>query len=76
MEHLTRIGIVLPYFGKLPNYFPLFLNSCRFNPTIDWLVYTDSDQKMDWPENVKVTKTTFDAFRSRIHLSGHSLQTL
>lgn len=66
MEHMTRIGIVLPYFGKLPNYFPLFLTSCRHNPTIDWLVYTDSDQEMDWPENVKVTKTTFDAFRARL----------
>ena len=66
MDPLTRIGIILPYFGKLPNYFPLFLASCRRNPTIDWLVYTDSDQVLDWPENVKVTKTTFDTFRSRL----------
>lgn len=69
MECLTRIGIVLPYFGKLPNYFPLFLQSCRRNPTIDWLVYTDSSRELDWPENVKVHKTTFDAFRSRIQKS-------
>lgn len=66
MAQLSRVGIVLPYFGNLPNYFPLFLLSCRYNPTIDWLVYTDSNQETDWPDNVKVCRTSFDAFRARI----------
>lgn len=62
----TRIGIVLPYFGRFPNYFPLFLESCRCNPTIDFLIFTDCGSGIRWPENVKVFHTGFDAFRDRV----------
>ena len=62
----ARIGLVLPYFGNFPNYFPLFLESCRRNPTIDWLIYTDSQVSYDYPKNVKVFHTTLEAFRSRL----------
>lgn len=65
-EQYARIGIILPYFGTFPNYFPLFLESCRWNPTVDWLIYTDSDKAYDYPDNVKVHKTTFEAFRARL----------
>lgn len=73
MSHLSnemaRIGIVLPYFGKLPNYFPLFLESCRQNPTVDWLFYTDSIEDMPYPENFHVQKLSFSDFRNRIQKS-------
>lgn len=65
----VTIGIVLPYFGKLPNYFPLFLESCRWNPTIDWLLYTDSNEDYSYPENVKVQKLSFDEFRTKLQQS-------
>ncbi len=61
-----RIGVVLPYFGKLPNYFPLFLESCRWNPSIDWLLYTDDDTHYAYPQNVKVYKCSFESFRQRL----------
>lgn len=63
---LSSIGLVLPYFGTFPNYFPLFLESCRNNPTVDWHIYTDSDAAYDYPENVKVHKTTFTEFRAKL----------
>ena len=69
MENSTRlssIGLVLPYFGTLPNYFPLFLESCRKNPTVDWHIYTDSDVAYDYPENVNVHKMTFSDFRAKL----------
>ena len=45
----ASIAIVLPYFGKLPNYFPLFLESCRKNPTVNWLFYTDCEVLPECP---------------------------
>lgn len=62
----ASIGLVLPYFGTFPNYFPLFLESCRSNPTVDWHIYTDSNVAYDYPENVKVHKTSFADFRARL----------
>ncbi len=62
----ASIALILPYFGSFPNYFPLFLESCRNNPTVDWLIYTDSEVAYDYPKNVKVYKTTLADFRTRI----------
>lgn len=30
--------LILPYFGKFNNYFPLFLRSCAANPSYDFLI--------------------------------------
>lgn len=40
-EKEPSIIIIIDYFGKWPEWFPLFLESCRYNPTIDWLIHTD-----------------------------------
>lgn len=63
---MRSVCLVLPYFGRFHNYFPLFLTSCKNNPTIDWLIITDDPQNYNWPENVKVIKSTFTDFRDRI----------
>lgn len=68
-KHLSSIGLVLPYFGTFPNYFPLFLESCRQNASVDWHIYTDSDAAYDYPENVKVHKMTFADFRAKLQQS-------
>ena len=62
---MKRIVLILPYFGRVPSYFPLFLTSCRNNPTVDWLIYTDQPLT-DTPANVKVIKVSFDSFARRI----------
>jgi hypothetical protein len=56
----NSIGIVIPYFGKFPNYFGLWLESCSYNPSIDWLIFTDDYTHYDFPENVKVHYRKFD----------------
>lgn len=60
---MYRIAIIIPYFGKLPNYFPLFLESCRRNPTVNWLFFTDTQEPYEWPENVQVISMSFSEFR-------------
>ena len=62
---MKKIALIIPYFGKFPNYFPLFLNSCRHNPTIDWLLVTDIAEGFDYPENVHVIPMTFPELIAR-----------
>ncbi|MEO8239017.1 MAG: DUF6625 family protein [Flavobacterium sp.] len=35
------IIIIIDYFGQWPQWFPLFLECCKYNPTINWLFHTD-----------------------------------
>lgn len=62
---MKKIALIIPYFGKFPNYFPLFLNSCRHNPTIDWLLVTDIADPYDYPQNVRVIPMTLQELRQR-----------
>lgn len=64
MKH--KIRMIVPYFGKLPEVFPIWLKSCEYNKTIDFLVYTDDKTRYDWPDNVVVRYTTFDKIRKLV----------
>lgn len=59
---MKSIVLILPYFGKFNNYFDNFLISCRCNPTIDWLIYTDDQEKYNYPSNVHVKYIKFEEF--------------
>lgn len=55
-----KILIIIPYFGRFPNYFNLFLKSCAANDSINWLLVTD--QNMDTykvPSNFIVMNKNF-----------------
>lgn len=62
--HLSSIGIVVCYIGKLPEWFPLWVKSCAYNSTIDFLLYTDQDLK-EMPNNIIVRKTTLSCLQRR-----------
>lgn len=61
-----KIAFIVPYFGELPNYFQLFLESCAQNPEIDWLIISDDTRALAYPPNVHFLEMTFDACRERI----------
>ena len=61
-----RCAIIIPYFGKLPPFFELFLVSCAYNKDFDWLIYTDDHQIYQYPFNVKVKYTSFTEFKNKI----------
>ena len=65
MQKEKLAAFVIPYFGTLPNYFPVFLRSCEINRRFDWLLFTDDRTNYNYPENVKVTYITFDELRKR-----------
>lgn len=61
---MTKIGIVIPYYGKFPNYFDLFLKSCEKNPTIDWLIFSDIAEEHPYPDNVHRIQMTFEELKN------------
>lgn len=63
---MKSIAYVISYFGKLPKGFDLFLMSCRNNPTIDWLIFTDDHTNYEYPSNVKVYYYTFEEIKRKV----------
>lgn len=64
----NKICIIIPYFGKFPNWIDLFIHSCRMNPEIDFLFFTDDDALSEYRgENIKVVDMSFGKMRDMIH---------
>lgn len=62
---MQSIVYIIPYFGKLPQNMILILESMRYNPDVNWIIYTDDKTEYDYPKNVKVVYTTFDRIVER-----------
>ena len=59
------IAFLICWQGNYPWYFPYFLHSCRYNPTIDFLIFTDNaDAKLDLPSNVKIIPYLIEQFKA------------
>ncbi len=66
---MKKIRLIIPYFGKLPKFFPYFLLTAKRNEKIDFLIYTD--QKVDQfellnAENIEFKTLSFDDLREKV----------
>lgn len=59
---MKRIIIIIPYFGKLPSWFQLFLNSAKSN-LVDFLFLTDDKTTYNFPKNFKVIYKSYEDFK-------------
>lgn len=58
------IAILTCWSGNYPWYFPYFLHSCSYNPTLDFYIITDSQQPIyNKPENVIIIYKTLDEIK-------------
>lgn len=57
---------IIPWFGKWPEWFELFLESCRFNTDINWLIYTDAAPPHNPPENVYFKQLSFEQYSNLV----------
>ena len=62
----AEIALVIPWFGRFPSSMPLWLNSCRYNPKFDFLLFTDDRSEQNFPANVKPCYMEFSEFRSLV----------
>ncbi|MCI8999430.1 MAG: hypothetical protein HFJ26_00445 [Clostridia bacterium] len=68
---MKTIAFIVPYFTlnqrKLPEVFELWLNSCKFNETVDWFFITDIDiSTYDIPKNVHAIRKSFNEIKEKI----------
>lgn len=60
---MKSVVLILPYFGKFPDIFPLFLKTAEKNPNINFLIISDSEENINYPKNVIILSQTFSEFR-------------
>lgn len=61
---MNRIALIIPYFGKLPNYFHLWKESCKKNTAIDFILLTDN-KIANGGGNFHVHQTTLSALKAQ-----------
>lgn len=60
------IIVIIDYFGEWPEWFPLFIESCRWNPTITWLFHTDCQPYAERLDNVHFEYLTWNQYLSNV----------
>lgn len=63
---MNKIALILPYFGKLPNYFNLWLNSAKNNESIDFFIFTDQRIENSF-SNIHVYEYSIDKIINRLN---------
>ncbi|HEY8660280.1 MAG TPA: DUF6625 family protein [Hanamia sp.] len=59
------IAILTCWYGPYPWYFPYFIHSCSYNPSIDFLIITDNHTAIpNKPENVKIIYKTLEEIKT------------
>ncbi|MEX6501451.1 DUF6625 family protein [Pseudomonas zhanjiangensis] len=62
MRNPPSIIFLIPYFGQWPFWMPFFIESCRCNPDIDWLLIGDCAELEELPSNVRQQRISFEAY--------------
>jgi hypothetical protein len=59
---LPSVCLVICYLGPLPGWIDYYLRSCAYNPSIDFLFFTDQDRLPPAPPNVRFERMTMTSF--------------
>lgn len=62
----NKVAFVIPYFGKVPSYFHLWLQSAEKNPDFDFFIYSDLSLNIKAGSNVKQIQISFVELKSKI----------
>jgi hypothetical protein len=63
-DYVPSVCLVVCYFGPLPGWLTQFLLSCAYNPSIDFLIFTDQVQFPEVPPNVRVKHLSISSFNA------------
>ncbi len=63
---MTKIAIIIHYIGELPEFFELFVHSCSYNPSIDFLIITDAKKPEQLPVNIKFIELNLTDFKKLV----------
>lgn len=60
-----RLALIAPWFGPWPVWINLYLESCRWNPWVTWMIPTDQTPPENQPPNVVFMPMTLAGFLGR-----------
>lgn len=60
MNYTNKVVILICYYGSFPWYFSYFLHSCKFNPDIDFVIFSDIAFENELPQNVVIKKMALE----------------
>ncbi len=61
-----QLAFIIPYFGRWPEWIDLFIESCKYNPQIDWIFFTDCEIPANTSDNCIFNKITFDEYKKLV----------
>lgn len=62
----SRVCFLMPYFGKLPYNFDLWLSFCEKNQNFNWLFFTNDKTSYLYPKNVSVKYCSLEELKESI----------
>jgi hypothetical protein len=62
MKH--SIAILIPHFGSWPVWINFFVESCRANKAIDWILFSDAEPPENSAQNVRHVRIPFAEYRA------------
>ncbi|MGY3572150.1 DUF6625 family protein [Vibrio paucivorans] len=63
---MHQVALLIPYYGKLPNYFPFYLNSLAGNEQLQVIFITDIEMPSPLPNNFQVLAMSQQALINKI----------
>ena len=60
------ILILIPHFGPWPEWIDFFVESCRANRSIDWVLISDQPPPENKAGNVRCLRTSFDDYQALV----------
>lgn len=62
---MKKIALLTCWYGTYPWYFPYFIHSCVFNPTVDFIIVTDNLELIpNKTDNIKIVHKTLDELKT------------
>lgn len=66
---MMRRGVfIIPYFGKLPYYFPLWMRTATYSKCFDFWIFTNDNSIKSTALNVKIICLSFEDFVNNVQL--------
>ena len=58
--------LLIPYFGRWPEWIDLFVETCKWNPGVRWRLYTDCGEAENKAGNVDYVHLSFDDYKALV----------
>lgn len=58
--------MLCPYFGRWPKWINFFVESCKWNPDIQWRIYTDCGKPENQADNVDIVPISFEDYKGLV----------